>query len=586
MTSRHGSYRVKEFEELDADPNQRPRVWHINWFGPLVRGGQNPTEHQVRILLSPLKPGADWQRAKPDDVDRTITKSVLIGVGQLVLLQIGSLWQHGLSLGRNTLPRLNNVQLPVFDHSWVSVISGGQARNGSYVIPKTVWELGAVGLKSHFLLLDFPGLPEVVVPAMELLRFYYCTSSTTAKAIWTGELSKPEDPPFNASSCDERTDGDDICRTVSLDWPDGYTRLDGYSLGRILLSERARGALQSVLASVYDQAAQGAKEIYPKMAQLPVDTTQWKARGLRIKIDRSRERLLVLAIEQCGAQFPFNKLVLRAGVEASLVASEDRQDGQRVVYPGPARAAADGYLQSRLEPDSAIRRVEIRSAEHRFPATSLVEVVQPKHRSDYPGQGRKRITLDEPTAAMGTGQRSGNHNRVTSANLVIENTVDKKNDQVEPDNRFVESSRLLAELTSNPEDGLTVQIRTSVPHPWLIPLTKLVDKRQWSYLRFQPEPTRRQVVIADIKVGQYKATFVEFEQRPSDSCCAALLLPLTGDYINDQDLAEILTLVATAEGRWKHVPVLNHAKRILPLAHIWTDAAGLASVIKRKLNFS
>lgn len=80
------SLRIKEFPD-DG------RIWRIDWFGGIERNVQVPTEPKNQLIISPARDSA-INFASTNAVDDDERKTITIGVGQLSLVSIGSLWQN------------------------------------------------------------------------------------------------------------------------------------------------------------------------------------------------------------------------------------------------------------------------------------------------------------------------------------------------------------------------------------------------------------------------------------------------------------------------------------------------------------
>lgn len=65
------------------------RVWRVDWFGAVERNYDIPSEPYLQVVISPLRQGAaDY--ASNSSVAHDDRRTILIGVGQLPLLSIGS----------------------------------------------------------------------------------------------------------------------------------------------------------------------------------------------------------------------------------------------------------------------------------------------------------------------------------------------------------------------------------------------------------------------------------------------------------------------------------------------------------------
>lgn len=75
--------RIKEFPD-DG------RIWRVDWFGGVERNPQVPSEPKIQLIISPVVDGAT-DYAAISAVNHEERRSISIGVGQLLLVTIGSL---------------------------------------------------------------------------------------------------------------------------------------------------------------------------------------------------------------------------------------------------------------------------------------------------------------------------------------------------------------------------------------------------------------------------------------------------------------------------------------------------------------
>jgi hypothetical protein len=86
---------IKEFATL----GKQDTTWRVDWFGSLERNSHLSTETKVYVLLSQLNPEYTGRNLTTDHAVLHDTRTaVAIGVGQLPVVKIGSLWKNGALL--------------------------------------------------------------------------------------------------------------------------------------------------------------------------------------------------------------------------------------------------------------------------------------------------------------------------------------------------------------------------------------------------------------------------------------------------------------------------------------------------------
>lgn len=226
-----------------------------------------------------------------------------IGVGQLPFVSIGSIWKNGLiqSFKAGTEQTLYSVN--IIDEN-IQIINGNHQIDGKYLIPPNFYKLGIEGLNAKFIAIkDAKGDPfGILVPAIEVIRFYYALSTHLSHAVFSGAFKHNTESiinPANSGNINEES------RCV-LHLRKHITDEEGWIIGRILNS---------------DFAFQGANQPYDDMLQNSINrkwmnvTSNFPFRGLTTLKARTKRicsitdngwRTLILELESFTAPFPFD----------------------------------------------------------------------------------------------------------------------------------------------------------------------------------------------------------------------------------------------------------------------------------------
>src|SRR5690554_2298596 len=173
--------KIKEFP-------QDGQVWRVDWIGALTRSKSITTEPFIQILLSPIKKVAETlpqNLASVRAVDSSRAVTIEIGVGQLPCVAIGSIWKNGFHQGvfagtDKIFPDLN------ISETSVQFIRANHKVNDQFLIPQSQYRLGT-GLNSWLVDVEYQGNPYgVLIPVIELIRFYYAISTNLAQAVFSG----------------------------------------------------------------------------------------------------------------------------------------------------------------------------------------------------------------------------------------------------------------------------------------------------------------------------------------------------------------------------------------------------------------
>lgn len=155
-------------------------LWRIDWFGQvgypdrLLRNSQP----SVCVHLSIVDP----------DIPILQQTTCWVSIGTLVLLRIGDLWQNQRLVRPNpaALTTLNDVDVA----SDPEFIKAGASENGHFLLPLAPhpWHKGST--HSYCIRLRLDDDRHLIVPCMELVRFYFGSSSQLLRLLFRPELRR------------------------------------------------------------------------------------------------------------------------------------------------------------------------------------------------------------------------------------------------------------------------------------------------------------------------------------------------------------------------------------------------------------
>lgn len=559
--------RIKEFPD-DG------RIWRVDWFGGVERNSQIPSEPKIQLIISPVVDGAT-DYAAISAVNHEERRSISIGVGQLPLVTIGSLWQNRRCLVESA-GKTKVFENLVISPKTVRLVKAGALVDGQQLIRKKYHQIRA-GLAAQCLAVEWQGDPYgVIIPTAEIIRFYYATSSDLAKAIFAGDFRHDLSSIINPDECGF-LEGEGRCiLKLRKDFADS----DAWVIGRVLNSQEAYAGAVLVHDSMIKQAVNGQPRLYPEAAFPFAGVT-----GLRVRMKAMRTpdergwRFIVFAIEHCSAGFPFSAITCdRDNSNLRPEEGKDQPDEHKVpAFPDkqPAGEVVEGELQSEDEPSKLIQSVVLTAPEDRFGALADMELEKPeKETCHYFSAGAVR-PLSLPTNTFGTGDGNYSDTGVTSA------SVESKYTRQEAIPASFENFQAMVNCL-NGMDGCVARIRPRVDAIAYVPLMKPHRAWQWGYL-VSSRRQRRSVIIADVMRGESVFSLIEFEWRVGEAFKLAIISLSNGRRINDGLMEVILRLLSKKEGRWESVEPRPNGVKIVTLKHTWSSVEGFADTVCDRL---
>lgn len=298
--------RVANAEEIriSAFPKDESLL-RISWFGEVAFVNRSLMVNQpsVLVLLHRFP-----QRMLATDLDSPISPTSFAGqlvkcwvsVGTLVLLRIGDFWQGQRLLHRPSLQTETFSAIEINDTTVSVAKAGAELETGEYLIPFSEHPWHKEATRSSCTRVDLADGRMLVIPAMELIRFYFGSSSSL--------LSKLFKPPLQRDSLYKEGKLNPQTGYMSMQLAEGINRASAEDIARIAGDRHAWTAALCVGASCLKASVRN-EEVHP-IARFPfVGSTdlqvhgQWLSRGAQ-----ERRIFLVHRIASCSHAFPFKRL--------------------------------------------------------------------------------------------------------------------------------------------------------------------------------------------------------------------------------------------------------------------------------------
>lgn len=556
------------------------RFWRVDWLGAVLPNPNISTEPGFQVVLSPFKenPLASDSKALAA-INATYAdqqKVIQLGVGQLPLIDIGSIWLNGYKQNKFA-GKVEFFTDLLINPSTTQVVPALHKVNDFSLIPFSSYRFGKAGAGSQLIAVSSDGYPyKILIPAMELIRFYYAVSTHLSHALFTGVFQHNLNAIINVDRSQYQPDDD----RVILGLRQEITDEEGWVIARIRRSKEAAEGCKRI----YDEVLRDGINrgyVHPSSCFPFQGKTSIRARvkWLRDSIN-SPWHCLVLSLEQCSAPMPYSELtVIRDNDGSQAEDWTDIPESDKQLYNRPkAKINQDGSLdlQSQHDTNAGIQPAELSLPTSRFTALIGRKPDKPtKEQCLYRRAGDKTsvsLVVDE----LGTGQGGyGEEERTTQRlNIVPEHQEPKKTALPASFETFVEAVELL-----NQTEGFTAEIRTTELLEYM-PLIKPASKWQWSYLD-SSRRVRRKVIVADISFGGRYFSLIEFEHRMNRPC-KACLVDSGEKLLSDQEIYSLLLSNALHGGVWDGTGF--KAGHLIPLKHTWVDhVAFVASVGNRIL---
>lgn len=563
--------RIPKIDEFPSDG----RFWRVDWLGALEPNPEITTEPFIQVLITPFTSSPHQLRAKKLSSIRATNpeqqRVIRLGIGQLPLIEIGSIWKDGIrqEIMAGVSESFRNLEI---NSQTVNIISAGHKENGQSIIPYSHYRLG-VAAGSKVVAIERDGDPyAILIPAMELIRFYYAVSTELSQAIFSGAFQHSRGDIIHESRTWYRESDD----RVFLGLRQKITDEEGWVVARILRSPFAAKACRGIYDELLKRAI--SKKFINVSAGFPFEgSTNLKARIKPIPAENGSWRSLILSLEHCSEPMPYSELTIIRDNDGNLASpetdnpEEDKMPYIRGSYGGDE---SDGKnIQSEMDTNANLSDVKLTLPTDRFTALTGRKPDKPtKEQCEYRSAGLSSKSFEVDALGTGKGGYGQAENKVQRVSVVVSHSEKKK--AAAPSFELFRDA--IESLASYP--GVYAEIRLVSLSLAQLPLTKYARRAQWAYLDSKTK-TRRSVIIADICFGECWFCLIEFQLRESESR-AMCLLSSGNKKLLDEELYRILIKCSEVEGVWKNI---NARVELFPLNHTWEDYKGLAKKLALKV---
>lgn len=281
------------------------RIRRIAWFGHVEFPNRAMMRNQPSVLvyLSPvLEPLVRKDPDRPIHPDFVVSGQIAkwVSVATMSLLRIGDLWQGQRLFHRPALEFETFKALEVNPFTVKDVRAGAKLEDGNHLLPFSEHPWHSECTQSFCSRVTLPDGRLLVIPAMELIRFYFGASSKLLSTLFRTDLKR--------DLLYERVNMDDTTGYMFLDLAVGMPYASASDIARIAGNPNAWAAalyvgLSCLKGSIEQKVAfPAAKFPFRGRTDLQVHG-QWLSRGTR-----ARQIFIVNRIVSCSHPFPFQKL--------------------------------------------------------------------------------------------------------------------------------------------------------------------------------------------------------------------------------------------------------------------------------------
>ena len=329
-------------------------AWRVDWIGEVDYPDRSSrSKHpSVRVSLSRHEPevvsGFAALAAMRGNVPSVQQIHRWVSIGVLMMLRVGDIWRDQI-LVAHADDELETFRGLKIDHGTADLKKAGSSLDGEdFLLPldQHPWHRDG-GTHSHCIRVIVDEHRTLVVPCMEVIRFYFGSSGSMLHRLFAPRLV-PADLYTRATK--------DSGGRLFLDLAEGLSRASAADIGRLASSDVAWRAASLVSQSCL-QASVLREPIFPKTNFPFIGRTDLVVRGKWLRDSSGTLNTFVaFRIESCSHPFPFKALHARA-FDGSSEAGE-RADGGS----SPSRARKKPDRIDMVEEDGSLHLTGTRRA--------------------------------------------------------------------------------------------------------------------------------------------------------------------------------------------------------------------------------
>ncbi len=338
---------------ISSFPNDQFQ-WRVDWLGDITfpdrtarRKQPSVFVHLSKVLSTAFTNDLEAQLSASSTSQARYQRKVWVSVGTLPLLRVGDIWRN------LTLEFQPDYELETFENLQInrehsSLIKAGlNIDNKGYLLPiaEHPWHMQCT--QSYCVMVNLPDDKKLIIPCMELIRFYFGSSSSLLSKLFMPALNRQmlySDSHFNQFS-----------GQLKLDLATDISGASAADIGRLRLDHLAWLAALQIGSSCLAASTTG-QQVYPKTFFPFEGQTTLIASGKWLSFgDKPKSTFVVYNLRSCSHPFPFK--TLRYETNSSRPKPPARSPDQTHVPPTDdtykPRGAADARNQGLVEKDAS-----------------------------------------------------------------------------------------------------------------------------------------------------------------------------------------------------------------------------------------
>ncbi len=343
-----------------ADLSKDNHIWRLDWLGdcgyPMVirRYGQP----SVKVVFSVLTCDKDDQAALllPSSTDHHHQKEVWLAISALPILTVGSLWQGGLKIAEPDYQLETFRDLQINPETTV-FIKAGKELDAGFVLPLGSHPWHRLHTHAYCVMVALPDSKRLIIPCMELIRFYFGSSGNFIQRLFT--------EPLGANTLWSSKKFDAKSRDLHLVLADRISGASASDIGRIAGSQFAWRSAAGIFSSCMKASSQNLP-IYPYTGFPFEGKTDLNVSGKWLPFgDKENGTFLVYRMNACTHPFPFKKLTY--DLADAEVRAGNRGNGQSRAS-GTARSGSDEtQVVNKESGNNKLQRSVVFATKSKFP---------------------------------------------------------------------------------------------------------------------------------------------------------------------------------------------------------------------------
>ena len=308
-------------------------IWRLDWLGDCAYPAsvKRYAQPSIKAVLSPLLCDSSDTNAllSPDSTDHHHQIERWPAISALPILTVGSLWQNGLKIAEPDYQKETFQKLTINPET-ASFTKAGKDIDGHFLLPLGHHPWHRLHTHSYCVMVALEGGKRLLIPCMEIIRFYFGSSSIFLQRLFTEPLS-------NNTLWTSKT-FDPYIQHLHLVLADRLSGVSASDIGRITQSQFAWRSAAGIYSSCM-KASMQEQPIYPCTGFPFEGNTDLEVSGTWLPFgDQENQTFLVYQIHSCAYPFPFKKLTYNLADSRVAVDAANHGKGNK---RGAVRAPSD-----------------------------------------------------------------------------------------------------------------------------------------------------------------------------------------------------------------------------------------------------